>query len=449
MEKWLTDLYTVPLAGGVLIYRPRRHLAFVGNQALVRYLARRGEDSSAPRDHAIEEFLDRVGFDQPPLEAASPALCDGDPRPTGAVLLMTNRCNLRCVYCYADAGTAAEPAEMEWSTAQAVIDYVQANARAAGAQATLTFHGGGEPTCHQDILERAVRYAREQDRDTRISMSSNGVWSPRQRRFIQQHFSSVSLSMDGVPTVQDRQRPFVNGRGSSTALRTTITALDDAGVDYGVRMTVLPGTVQHLAEGVEAICSGSTASTIQIEPTFTAARGVYGDVDAEFADAFCAAFMDAWRIGRRAGRNVYYSGARPWVVTRLFCLAPLRAMVVTAGGDLVTCFEIFSGDHPQASAFRIGRVTESAVTYDRPALQAFLDRAAERRAGCCDCFCLWHCGGDCATRRRGPADTATGRCRITRALTAELLAAFIAEGDGVWQGLREQPVEWQADSPGQ
>jgi uncharacterized protein len=430
------DLFTIPFQDRFVIYRPRRHLAFIGNQALVNQLQRAREDGGAARDPELDRFLETVGFWRPPLECA-PLPTAAEVRPTHAVLLMTNQCNLRCIYCYANAGAESVRQAMPWSVARPVIDAMLANARRPGADApALTFHGGGEPTRHWALLVRATQRAKDGNAGTAISMSSNGVWSDRQRAFIGANFTSVSLSMDGAAMIQDRQRPRPNGGGTFSAVMESVAALDEARVAYGIRMTVLPESVDRMAEGVRLICEQTKAQAIQVEPTFTSSRGHYADIDGAFADAFADQFLEAWEIGREAGRHVYYSGARPWAIAPAFCLAPLKAMVATADGRLVTCFEVFGEKSEMAGLFTVGKVGAASVDYDHEALRRFLETQERRRAACHDCFCYWHCCGDCATRR--PAQDLThGRCRATRRITLGLLLAYIAEGQGTWVGLRE------------
>jgi uncharacterized protein len=437
------NVYLLPFAKQWIIYHPLRCLAFAGNKALADYVRNRS-NSSQRADTDVEQFLTAVGFDGPPLECPAFDIPDNGPAPVGAVLLMTNKCNLRCVYCYANAGSESKTVEMTWPTAKSVIDYVIANAALAHSSQSsdadppsITFHGGGEPTVHWDLMVRCVKYARERDVRTRFSMSSNGVWNASQRRFICRHFHNVSLSMDGVPSVQNAQRPARNGGESFAAVMESIREMDSAGVEYGIRMTVMEDSVELVPEGVRFICENTRTHTIQIEPTFTSSRGRYADIAMHFADAFADRFMEAWEIGRLAGRQVYYSGARPWVVAPLFCQAPLKAAVATADGRLVSCFEVFSEQSPLADGFTVGRVTDGAVKYDRQALQAFLDAQQRRREECEDCFCYWHCCGDCATRRPGKRSDSEGRCRVTRKITLALLQNYMADGGGLWRGLHE------------
>jgi len=187
-----------------------------------------------------------------------------------------------------------------------------------------------------------------------------------------------------------------------------------------------------------------------VEPTFTSTRGRYADIAGRFAEEFSERFMEAWRIGRDAGRQVYYSGARPWVIAPMFCQAPLKATVATADGRLVTCFEVFSERSNLAGSFTVGGVRNGRVEYDRAALRAVLDAQQTRRQECVDCFCYWHCCGDCATRRPGGRQSGQGRCQATRNITLALLLDYMEEGEGIWQGLREAPASGGpgCDQPG-
>jgi uncharacterized protein len=437
------DFYAIPFEDQHILYRPLRRLAFVGNAGLISYVREQQAGRSGGNEE-IDTFLDSVGFWRPGL-SCDPAPNAEDVRPTQAVLLMTNRCNLRCTYCYADGGAAAKVEQLAWEPAKAVIDAVLANATdTENQQSGLTFHGGGEPTLHWDLLERAVAYVRDRSPSCSISCSSNGVWSDRKREFICEHFDNVSLSMDGVEAVQNAQRPSTGGRSSFSSVMESIAGLDEGEVDYGIRMTVLPESVDQVADGVRFLCENTSAATIQIEPTFTSSRGTYADLAEDFADAFASNFMEAWRAGVAANRQVYYSGARPWVVSCAFCLAPVKALCVTPDAKLVTCFEVFSGALPQASPFVVGYVREGRVEHDVPALRAFLAETNRRRESCRQCFCYWHCCGDCMTRREVSAPMTSGRCRVTREVTRQLLASYIAEGDGVWMGIRETE---QGESP--
>ena len=113
---------------------------------------------------------------------------------------------------------------------------------------------------------------------------------------------------------------------------------------------------------------------------------------------------------------------------------------------LLTCFEVSSASLPFAEDFIVGQVTPDGVHVDHDAVRRFLAGQEERRAACRDCFCYWHCCGDCATRSRTSEAKTSVRCLINQRTSRDLIACFIAQGDGVWMGIREEPEPAQ-DTP--
>jgi uncharacterized protein len=428
------DTHFIAFNGQYLIYRPLKRLAFIGNQALVDYLKQRASAPAATLlQPEIEVFLNRVGYWEPaiPPEAkAGPSAL----RPTMAVLLMTNRCNLACIYCYAAAGSQA-PLNMPWSIARAVIDAAADNARANGdTRFGLSFHGGGEPTLNWPVLKAAVKHARARTIPCDVSLASNGVWTPKTMDFVCRNINSVTLSCDGVKAVQDAQRPRRSCSGSFESVLRSIRALDAANVNYGIRMTVTPAAIEQLPEGVSFLCQETGVRAIQIEASFTVARGVYADLSPEQGERFVSAFLEGAQIASKRNVVVSYSGARPWVIAHAFCLAPTQALIATPEGRLVACFEAAGADHPYAREFTIGRVTPNGIEHDSAASTRFQQRQEARRSACDGCFCYWHCCGDCASRAMVSKAPMSTRCKINREITKALIAGYIERGGGVWMG---------------
>jgi uncharacterized protein len=429
------ELYAIPFHEQYIIYRPLRQLAFLGNSALVAFIQERVSDSPPPGAKGeAGEFLNAIGFWEPDPTPPPPWEPSGEHHPTMAVLLMTSACNLRCTYCYARGGE--DPSlRMTFPLARAVIDAAHKNARILEQDHfSLSFHGGGEPTLNWEVLTAAVDHARSKDLPCHVSLATNGVWTDRQREYLLQNVNGLSLSFDGIREVQDAQRPLANGKGSFDAVRETIRALDAAKFPYGIRLTTTVDSSDRLPECIAFLCAETACPSLQVEPCYTSARGTYSDPTPEQADRFIHAVLQSYEITATAKRTFFYSGARPWVIAGSFCRAPEDALVVTPEGDVVTCFETHDRRHALTSYFTIGHASPEGVEVDSMKVRAFADQQRERRAECEGCFCYWHCGGDCASRCMASPAPDRVRCRVNRALTRELLAWYIAFGEGVWQG---------------
>jgi uncharacterized protein len=442
------EIFAIPIEGKFIIYRPLLQLAFIGNQAMANLalnLARHETSSGADASEEAMTFLSAIGFLEP--DPPPPPPPDPSYRPTIAVLLLTNRCNLRCTYCYASGGEGPIQ-DLSPELSRMVIDRVCQTAIELGRpHFDLTFHGGGEPVQAWETLREATAYARSKDLPCRVSLVSNGVWTARQREWILHNLDSLSISFDGAQETQDRQRPFASGRGSFKAVMRTLKALDQAGFSYGIRMTATAPWQGRLPEDVRFICEETGCPVMQVEPAFNTRRGEHQGPTQEESEAFVESFMEAFEIANQAGRQLTYSGARPWLLTRTFCTAPYGALIVNAAGSLVTCYEITSQSHLLAERSTVGCVTGSQIVVDHQARDALLTYLEEKRAACQGCFCYWHCAGDCYTRsfvaEAGTLRGSSPRCTMNREITARILLWYIMTGDGVWRGQGVHPQEAQ------
>lgn len=439
METYIIPVTSSEPVGKFIIYRPRVGMAFVGNQALadlVTRLANHAED--ADRDPEVPDnvrkFLQSVGFFQPdPLE---PPAQDRAFRPTTAVLLMTNQCQLRCTYCYAAAGDYARQ-QITSELGFAVIDQVCGNAIELGRpQFELSLHGGGEPTVNWKVLQDCTAYARSKPLRAKITLTSNGIWSASQRAWILDNMDAVGISMDGMPATQDRQRPFCSGKPSSDHVLHTIAELDNREFEYGIRLTTT-APWQSLPEDVRFICENTGCQMMQVEPAFNTKRGGHSWPDAEETHGFVQAYLAAADVATQNERTLFTSSARLGTVAATFCTAPFDALIVNPFGQLVTCYEVASEAHALARISVIGRVEKGEVVLDSAARDRLHDRMAARRQTCEGCFCYWSCAGDCYARAFAIQPEGHlvhgGRCDMNRAITRELLLRRIADNGGVWR----------------
>lgn len=436
------DIQLLPLAdhdGGskTIVFRPRLGLAFVANDAMARLAttsATTTPDALRQQHAAAAGFLEQIGFFEP--DPPEPPADEGPMLPTTAVLLMTNQCQLRCRYCYAAAGE--QPArQLSADIGRAAIDHVAANARTKGdAPFEVSFHGGGEPTRAWSVLCECSNHARTHQQPSHLTLTSNGVWSPAQCDWIMDHLDGVSLSIDGAPATQDRQRPLVNGAGSSPMVMRSVRAMDQRGFPYGMRMTAT-APWDTLVDDVRFLCEETGCQHIQVEPAFNTNRGGHAEGTGDECRTFIETFLAALDVAERAGRRLQYSGARLGTVTTTFCRAPHQAVIVGADRVLTTCYEITDASHPLAGISTIGRIDEGEVKVDEAARSRLHHLMAERRRGCEGCSAYWSCAGDCYVRTFAEGEGGHlhhgTRCQMNRDLLQRLLLRGIAAGGGVWR----------------
>ena len=425
------SLYLIPFQGKYLIYRPLRGLLFLGNRAMAdcaeKYCGTHDRASLADEPEVLD-FFDRCGFTQPdPPEPSEPNLKEF--MPASAALLMSNRCSLRCIYCYANGGETNN-LDLDPAIGRAAIDMVSENARKLGRDHfSVTFHGGGEPTVHWNALTELAAYARQKQIPAELYIVTNGVWNEDRGKWLMEHIDGMTISMDGGAETQNLQRPAPGGKPSFEKVMRSVDQLSNAGYPFNIRMTVIPERFEKLPEDVHFLCEHTGCREIQAEPAFYEVRGAHSKAYHEQGQRFVKAFLEAWEIAMTCGKFLYYSGARPETVTSMFCEAPLgESLTVNPLGQVTGCYETTGRDGQCGGVF--GHADASGITIDEESRLEQMNMILHRRDRCGDCFCYYHCAGDCFTRGT-PAETGAwpyNRCEINRAITLELMLRRLARG---------------------
>lgn len=441
-----TDVFVIPEEEQTyLVYAPLRRLAFMTNAAAVNTIAAlKNGELTHPTDEQIAfiQFLKRIGLTGVDGDRQVQGLSQPNYQPVEVTLFLTSECNLRCVYCYARAGDL--PGErMALQTAQRGIDYVVRNAleRNTGWFG-VHYHGGGEPTLNHRVLTASHAYAKAlaQQHGLRFDsgIATNGVLSPRGRQWIINNLQGASVSLDGIPTVNDRNRPTQAGQGSGRLVMETLRAFDQADFRYGIRITVSAQTVSEMVSTVRFILEQTRPMRLQIEPVYDIGRGEEAHLHVDPA-AFIQGYRAAWALAHEKGVELYYSAARIDDLTSRFCGAYGEGFSLTPQGHVSGCYEVYDERADFASDVLFGHFAEAENTYQFDA--AKLDRLrahnVNQQPWCHGCFAKWHCSGDCPNKAHHAAHNGEFQgmptCEITRSLVHDQIKQKIMDAGGmIW-----------------
>jgi uncharacterized protein len=435
----LPDVFTIPYLDGHLLYFPRRGLVFGVGDDVQRLVAAVKSNRPIENSEFNANWLHALHQLGKPI--AHPAAAPSQEfRPAHVTLSLTKRCGLRCIYCYARAGET--DLDLDPEIARAALRFVADNARDSGVRdLRVAFHGEGEPTHPWQLFMECVRYAEmlaeERGLIVDFSMSTNAMWGSAQRKFIAKHFRHLSISLDGLPAIQNAQRPTANGKASFDVVLENIQAMDKAGASCGIRATVLPDGVHQMVAFLEFLAAHTRIDTLTLEPVFQSGRAAALAMDrARFYDAFFKAYRNVQRRGAELGIDVTYSGCRPTINLGRFCQAvgPELNFVVMANGLVSSCYEVNEPDSDKGHLLVYGHYDRAAKSFrfDRDKLRRLLEHGVWNMPGCHACFAKWNCGGDCLARcdlQLADLETAADRsgsprCKLNRSLTAEALAIY-------------------------
>ncbi|HTP56810.1 MAG TPA: radical SAM protein [Candidatus Paceibacterota bacterium] len=437
------ELFVVPHGEDFILYEPFRGAVVKVTASVIASLQRLNETGDL-EPGPVRETLIRAGVLVPENsqvdEVNQQSAHHEAFAPTAVTLFPTFDCNLRCVYCYSNAGVRTQA--MSRHVADAAIRTIVDNAIKRGTGSiSLGFHGGGEPFFGPGwlLMRHAVKTAKsaasQHGLKLTTSSATNGVLNEEQLGWLCENLDSINLSWDGPPDIQDAQRPLANGSGSSTLVERTARFLTERNYRFGIRSTVTRASVNRLPELVGYFRNIAPTARIHLEPLFECGRCLTTKTGApEYAD-FAQAFLDL--CAARGGEEFTYSGTQFGFPKNRFCGACGDNFVISPFGDVTSCFEVSHSSDPLAKIFFLGKydVVRDSFTIDESRRQHLRSRTVQRLPHCTDCIAKYSCAGDCpahAARASNLFDASVNpRCTTNQQLFVQQLAQRVTAPRGL------------------
>lgn len=319
------------------------------------------------------------------------------------ILQVSHACNLRCRYCSADFGRYGNGAFRMMSPETAVkgIDFLFEN---SGPTGLAVNYFGGEPLLNLATVMESARYARKraeaEGREVALHLVTNGVLLTAETilRLDDLGFS-LTVSLDGPGEHHDRMRPSADGASSFGATAQALRMMTALPVSrrVTVRGTFTRDSV-YFFPAVRFIVESGFSKNCSYEPVFLPSR-----------NPLALRWRDLPRI-RTAYEELAVFYAAEWNKGRPFCLwdfddavtqlalgRPKRArcgagastVALTAEGDFFACH--------MSTGMEDALVGNLAEGFSERFRTPWLERYANGRAGCADCWLVRLCGGGCNT----------------------------------------------------
>jgi uncharacterized protein len=179
---------------------------------------------------------------------------------TKAEFILSNKCNMGCIYCYSSINRNTNT--LSFKQASAVIDRLVANSviknlkLGRARKIYLSFHGGGEPSCEIDLLKNIVEYAKNttSKNHTRLYLEITTNLSQENDYILDFYLDNdffIHISMDGIENVQNHQRPYADGSNSFSTVARNISYLSKRNALFSIRLTVTNYSVAYAVESVK------------------------------------------------------------------------------------------------------------------------------------------------------------------------------------------------------
>jgi uncharacterized protein len=363
-----------------------------------------------PQDFSIKSQVDLIH--RPIGEPSRGA--NSEVRVNSISINIAQRCNLNCTYCYADGGTYGNSGDIDLQTAKQTIEWLVAQSPDTRVFGINFF--GGEPllrfTTVKDVVAYTSEFAARKDIRFSYSITTNGtLLNDEIIAFFQTHDFAVNVSVDGPRELHDKQRPFINGKGSYDVLVPKLKLLLATGLHVSVRSTVTDQTPEDdVTQSLKAIgfhhitvtrASGSLFGNVrpvesadglvQLQTRKEEVQRLNWQSLQDEADHFLEMIASRdiegirdTRLSPKLYKNIFslLTGKK----RETFCGAGKNYAGISSSGEVYLCHRFVGTE-----AYRIGHVNdEKSRTID--------ELKAERPSGlskCESCFAKNLCGGGC------------------------------------------------------
>lgn len=390
------------------------------------------------------------------LKGSIPAFIEsGDPLPVsrwdnlkdfqflGVNFLLTNRCNLRCGYCYEDdKPCTSEAIFLKDEIIYAAIDYVAQCALEVGAPRIYANMFGGEPTLSFKSIQKGVNKLRSTAQKngiiSRATITTNGVMDKDKAIWLANNMDAITISFDGPPEIHNLHR----SNSFDAVFKTAKTIFGIATQKISFRVTVSSMSVTKLPMITEFLGKNFPKSRIFIEPVFSIGGGINTKYGMPDHSAFFQGFLDSLPIAENYGCKIKTSILNIGAKSKQFCGAPGNNFMIAPDGRVSVCNRMVTNSNPIGDKFTYGKFDEKLkiFVFDAEKYNWLKTLRPNIIPACENCFASSNCRGDCVANKAivDPVSfptTPSYRCQEIREFIGKILLYIIDHGG--------EQIEWR------
>ena len=378
-----------------------------------RTVSRKELQKAFPRDSELIDTLVRhrilVEEDAPPVkDHPDPFEISTKTSGISLYLLLSQSCNLGCVYCLNGRKTYKTTQKLKMSEQVAFRSVERCLERLEkGGFLEIVFFGG-EPMLNWPLVKKVILHCENGlkpvhgDKRIKYHITSNLTVVPAD--FIQwakEYKISMLCDVDGEQKVHDQCRPYKNGKPSHAVITSNIERLVQAGLDVSLRATITTLNEQRMMEIAHhhKALGARGCAIVPLNPVNSDEElldeGLVPDASVLIQGLEEVYRSRVWDSERLFPFSVYANKVKPGSRVTTGCGAPHgNTPVVDVEGNVYPCIYLMGIER-----FYLGNVLEEEWI-DRNLLdqmQSFL--YVDHRTECRDCQWRYLCGGGCPVMR--------------------------------------------------
>jgi uncharacterized protein len=348
---------------------------------------------------------------------------------------LTRNCSLGCLYCHADSGNKEDmPLELMEESVNYAFESAQ---RRMLKRININLAVGGEPTTNWELFTSCIKKIKKSEAEysipTYLTTTTNGFYGANKRHYIAKYFDNILLSLDGPPDIQNFHRPTNNGADSFPFVRDSALFFKDNIKSFGIRSTISNYSVKRMPEIVEFFYNEfGKGFEIVFEPLVPIGRAKNNSLLKDpLQTDFVKYYIKSKIIAKLLGIKILTSADNHKRLVTGFCGAMFTpAFSVTPKGIVTTCSRDSDGED-----YGYGKFAGSPLKF-------ILDKKRDEQnksfrglpKKCHDCFCKWHCAGDCPDVRT----VKYNRCHMVKELVKHSLETRLNESVQINRQIRPQ-----------
>jgi uncharacterized protein len=317
-------------------------------------------------------------------------------------LILSQDCNLRCRYCFADTGAyQGERSLMSAEVAKRAIDFLIQ--RSGNLKDMHVVFFGGEPTVNIPVMKETIEYVEatvpSTGKNIHFTISTNGTLLTEDLiQYLHSKKVRVQISIDGDEETQNRNRPYRDNKGSYSNIKeNTSNYLRITGRKVHARATVTSWDVDNFVTNIDHLFSLGF-STVHEEPASGAKGKIFLNDEnnirklIEQYEKMSDIMLEKIKKSEYLGFDNIINGLQACHNSKRklwFCSAGRGYLCVSADGKLYPCHRFIGNDK-----YLLGDVVTNI--YD-PYWEKFLmtEAIVTARKSCSSCWARFLCGGDC------------------------------------------------------
>ncbi len=342
---------------------------------------------------------------------------------------LTEACNLACTYCFKWQKKAVH---MDEATAKNTLDWLL---ESSGGQREIKVNFmGGEPLLRFDLIQKIVPYgklrARQKGKSLHFGCTTNcTILTDEMLAFWRRFGMGFHCSIDGLPAVQDANRPFLGGRGSSAAVEQVAPKILAYRPEVMARATITPQSVRSLYESTQYLAGlGFRSITFKIAANCDWQPGDFEALKAGYR-AMGEFYIERLGSSQPIDLEMFSKGLQNLHAltgnSKFPCGAGRGVILVDPRGDLWPCHRF--GPHQCGGQFCLGKLGGS---FNDRLREVFLNYniLEDTKADCQECgaalTCRTWCHAECVDSTHTFYDPGKPYCQAVRILHDEILRIY-------------------------